>query len=62
MGVFVGGLSRCFGQKWGSGGHLSGRLGGLVSRPHPLWALDVLCTNLSRHVGKVKFEKAPTPG
>jgi hypothetical protein len=35
--------------------------GGHISWLHQLWALDAPCTDLSRHVGKVEFEKAPTP-
>jgi hypothetical protein len=68
MGVFIGGLSLCFGQKWGSGrplvrpGGQLGWLGSQVSWPHWLWALDTPCTaDLPWHVGKVEFEKAPTP-
>jgi hypothetical protein len=67
-GLFIGGLSRCFGRKWGSGGPLVrpvghlGCLGGQVSLPHRLWALDASCTNLPWHIGKEEFERAPTPG
>jgi hypothetical protein len=32
-----------------------------VSWTHRLWALNAPCTDLSRHVGKAEFEKAPTP-
>jgi hypothetical protein len=68
MGVFIGGLSQCFCQKWGLGGPLvrtASQLGwpaGQVSWAHWLWALDTPCTDLCWHVGKAEFEKAPTPG
>jgi hypothetical protein len=67
-GVFIGGLSRCFGRNWGSGGPFIrptdqlGWSGGQFSWPHWLWSLDTSCTDLPWHVGKVEFEKAPTPG
>jgi hypothetical protein len=66
--VFIGGLNRCFGRKWGSGGSLVkpidqlGWPGGQVSWPHRLWVLDAPCTELPWHVGKAEFEKTPTPG
>jgi hypothetical protein len=61
MGIFIGRLSRCFGQKWCSWGPLVSPAG-KVSWPHQLWASDTPCTDLSWHVCKAEFENAPTLG
>jgi hypothetical protein len=69
-GVFIGGLSRCFGQKWGSGGggalvrsttHL-GWPGGHVLWPHRLSHLGSSSYRLNMTRVKSVISLAPNPG
>jgi hypothetical protein len=67
-GVFIGGLSQCFGRKWRSGGPLVrlasqlGWSGSQVSWPHHLWASLAYSTDLLWHVYETVFENMPNPG
>jgi hypothetical protein len=62
MGVFIGWVKSVHWSKVGLGGaHMLGWPGSHVSWPHRHRALDAMCTNQTRHTGKMKFEKAPTP-
>jgi hypothetical protein len=68
MGVYIRGLSRCFGRKLGSGGALVrpidqlGWLAGQVYYPHRLWASPTYSTDLPRHVYETVFENTPNSG
>jgi hypothetical protein len=66
MGVFIGGLSQCFGRRWGSGATCrAGQPARVDGRPSFLTTLTLgigcPCTDLPWHVGKAEFEKVPTP-
>jgi hypothetical protein len=68
MGVFTGGLRRCWGKRLGacgplirSAGHATWP-GGQVSSLCRLWALDTLSTASSRHVDKTVSGNAPIHG